>query len=58
MLLCCYYATITICCVAELIQTHIQERNLRNVHVHRLDATPLSFSHREHSRDFLITTPN
>ena len=40
--------------LAELIQPHIQERYSRNVHLHRLEASPLSCSHREHSRDFRI----
>ena len=37
-----------------LIQPHIQERSLRNVHLHR----PLSFSHRDHSIVFRIAGPN
>ena len=36
------------------MQSHIREPRLRNIHVHRLEATPLSFSHREHSRTFRI----
>ena len=33
--------------LAELIQTQ-QERSLRNVHVYRLELTPLSFHHCDH----------
>ena len=44
--------------LAGLIQPHIQERSLRNIHLHRLEAALFSFSHRDHSRDFRIAGPN
>ena len=44
--------------LAGLIQPHIQERSLRSVHLHRLEAAPLSFSQRDHSRAFRIVGPN
>ena len=44
--------------IIGLIQPHIQERSLRKVHLHRLEAAPLSFSHHDHSRAFRIAGPN
>ena len=44
--------------LAELIQLHIQERSSRKVYLHRLEATSLSFSHREYSIAFRIAGPN